>query len=119
MEIIKLTYQLEDNKFSDVDSSFERIVHIIIFYVLSSDDFFTYYLLGNIGAYNLLKKESYTDLNEKYLYYYRLHYLINGNLIGKHTNDKKLHESIFMSMNRYSQKVFTSLHHLKFVQLFT
>ena len=114
----KLTYQLEDNKFSEVDSSFEKNSPYYNILCLSSDDFFTYYLLGNIGAYDLLKKESYTDLNEKYLYYYRLHYLINGNLIGKHTNDKKLHESIFVSMNRYSQKVFASLHHLKFVQLF-
>lgn len=113
-----LTYQLENTKFFDIDRSFEKNSQFYNNLCLSSDDFFTHYLLGDLRAYDLAKKESYSDLNEKYLYYYRLHYLLSENWIGKHTNDKKLHESIFISMDLYSQKVFASLHHVQFAQSF-
>lgn len=114
----KLTYYLESGRFVDIDKSFEKNSPYYNSLCLSNDDFFTHYLLGNLSAYELAKRESHSDLNEKYLYYYRLHYLLSGSWTGKHTNDKKLHESIFMSMDLYSQKVFVSLHHVQFAQSF-
>lgn len=114
----ELTYQLESDKFVDLDRSFEKNSPIYNSLCLANDDYFMRYLLGDTSAYDLAKKESYSDVNEKYLYYFRLHYLTSGSWIGEYTKDKKLHESIFMSMEQYSQKVFTSLHHVEFAQSF-
>lgn len=114
----KLTYQLESDKFVDIDRSFDKNSPYYNSLCIANDDFFTHYLLGDVRAYDLVKRESYSDINEKYLYYYRLHYFLSGSWVGKHTNDKKLYESIFTSMDRYSQKVFASLHHVQFAQSF-
>ena len=114
----KLTYYLENDKFVDIDRSFEKNSIYYNSLCIANDDFFTHYLLGDVSAYELAKRESHSDLNEKYFYYYRLHYLLNGSWVGKHTNDKRLYESIFTSMDRYSQKVFAALHHVQFAQSF-
>lgn len=112
-----LTYQLESNEISYLDKSFEKNSPYYDELCFLKEDFFIYYLLGNKQtAYHLFKKGSHIDLCEKYFYYFRLYYLQNGT--SEYKDYKKITESIFLSMNKYSQKVFTPLHRIQFVQSF-
>jgi len=119
-----LTYEYkknEDNEeIEEFDKSFMEESPFFKELIFDNTSFYSDYLIGDKAtAYKKCKEEEYGDDLEKYLIYFRLHYMWNnrklniGDEIDLDSYD--VYEHIFNSMDKNNKKIFEHIHKLEFI----
>ncbi len=122
-----LTYKYDilenQERFEWYDKSFEESSPYYNLLTFSDNDFYTAYILGNSAlAYKQCADMGSKDNFEKYLQYFKLHYLWSQRKITKWQEIDKdsydMYKTIYGTLDKHSQKILQSLHDLGFVQHF-
>lgn len=120
------TYTFNENGiFIEDDLSFEKKYTNYDFFTFSKEDYYIDYLFGDKNnAYNKCKKLGFIENNniEKYLYYFKLHYLFDGRKIKSYEDldidSFNVYENIFNIMTKHQQNILNTIHRLDFVSDF-
>lgn len=123
--LLTYKYEIQENqeRFEWYDKSFEESSPYYDLLTFSENDFYTAYILGNNSlAYKKCSDIVSKDDFEKYLQYFKLHFMWEKRKITKiqeiDRDSYDMHKTIYSTLNKRSQKILQSLHDLGFVQQF-
>ena len=103
--------------FNGYDKSFKKESPYYNQLIFSDESYFTDYMLGdNAQAYKKCESSILNDSIDKYLQYFRLHFLRTKD--DGDSDSYKMSNDLYNLMDKYNQKLFKNIHHLGFVQTF-
>ena len=127
--LLTYNYELNDNnesaRFTELDNSFNKNSPYYELLTLSSNDYYTEYMLGDkeksYKSFKAIEPVEDTEVS-KYLKYFRLRFLNKNRKITNigdwDQNEGRYYEQIFQNIGKFNQNLLLSLHNLNFIQEF-